>query len=42
MKQGKATGEYIGKIVEIVYEYEFPEWYIDKVKAFADGGTQVT
>jgi len=35
MEQGKATREYIGKIVEIAEEYGFPKWYIDKVKAFA-------
>jgi hypothetical protein len=35
MERGKATMEYIGKIVEIAKEYEFPKWYINKVKAFA-------
>lgn len=35
MERGKATREYIGKIVEIAEEYGFPKWYIDRVKAFA-------
>ncbi|MGV7223170.1 MAG: hypothetical protein ACQ9MH_16775 [Nitrospinales bacterium] len=34
MEHGKATMEYIGKIVEIAEKYEFPKWHIDKVKAF--------
>ncbi|MEJ2364909.1 MAG: gamma-glutamylcyclotransferase [Deltaproteobacteria bacterium] len=35
MERGKATREYIGKIVEIAEKYAFPRWYIDKVMAFA-------
>ena len=35
MEGGKATIEYIDKMVEMALNYEFPEWYIDKVKAFA-------
>ena len=35
MEKGKATKTYIDKILETAKKYEFLEWYIDKVKAFA-------
>lgn len=35
MEGGKATTEYIDKIIEIAIKYEFPQWYVDKVKAFS-------
>jgi hypothetical protein len=36
MKRGEATREYIEKIIEIAEKFEFPRWYINKVKEFAN------
>ena len=36
MERGEATREYIEKIIEIAEKFEFPRWYINKVKEFAN------
>ena len=35
MERGQATVEYIDKLIAIAKKYDFPEWYIDKIKRFS-------
>lgn len=35
---GTPSSEYIEKVVTVAQQFKFPDWYINRIKAFASGG----